>query len=134
MNRLLKTSIIFLGFSLFAVLFTNIYAVFGHGVRSRYMDLMFLAPLAASLVFLLLFLLHPNVCGIRGYRLFLNTFCSGVATLTAGLLLRGVISIAGSSSFYVPWFIYIGAAASAVGVVMLPRLLISVKGKHEIRK
>lgn len=129
MNKMLKTFIVFISAALFAVLFTNIYALFGHDVRSKYMDLMFLVPFAAALPFLCMYFFRSGIYKNKGYRLFLNTYSSGVATLTSGLLLRGILRIAGGSSGIAPWFIYIGASVTAIGILMLIILLINAKTK-----
>ena len=129
MNKMLKTFIIYISITLFAILFTNVYAVFGHGVRSKHMDFMFIVPLVSALIFLCMFFFRICIYENKKYRLFLNIYSSGAASLTIGLLLRGVIYIAGSSSVYVSWFIYAGTAMLAFGILMLFILLISAKIK-----
>ena len=130
MNQYLKAFTLYASTALFALLFTNIYAVFGHGVRSPYMDYMFAVPLAASLPFLCMFLFRSRIYEKNGYRLFHNAFGSGAAALTVGLLLRGILQIAGGSSAYAPWFIYIGAAGAAFGVLTL--LFLAIKGNGSL--
>jgi hypothetical protein len=80
---------------------TNVYALFGHGVRSDSMDFMFLYPLlGGSAVFLLAARLRPvlrkKTRGISraGY----NLYNSGIAALTSAALLTEIMEIAGSDS------------------------------------
>jgi hypothetical protein len=123
MNKLTKTLLVYSGLSVFLVAFDNVYALFGHGVRSVYMSLASPALLAAALPFGALRLFCPGVCAVRGYRLFLNIHSTGAALLTNGMLLRGVLDIAGGSSEYVPWFFVCAGASFVAGFAVLSRVL-----------
>ena len=73
-----------------------IYTLFGHGVSSVYMSLMFLVPLIGGmLVFAVLkylFKIHQMD------RMMYNLYNSAIAALTAGICLKGIYQIAGSDS------------------------------------
>jgi hypothetical protein len=99
-----------LGASLFCVIFTHIYALFGHGVRSPAMDLMFLYPLAGgALPFFVLGRFFPRFAKRRFFRPGCNLYNSGIAALTAGALLRGILEIAGTGSRWIGLFFAAGA-------------------------
>lgn len=97
----------------------NIYALFGHGVRSAAMSLMFLYPLGGSCFYALLAMLRPGRLEGGGGRLGRNLLNSGIAALAVGSLLTGILEIAGSSSPYPPWFAGIGWCFAAAGCVLL---------------
>jgi len=69
------------------------------------MSLMYLYPLAGGMLpFLILGLLVPEAGRIKAYRPAGNLYHSGLAALTVGSLLNGVMEIAGTSSSYLPAF------------------------------
>jgi len=74
--RLKKTIVVYLILSIAAIAVDNIYALFGHGVRSDSMTWMFLYPLiGGTLVFLLAELLLPTeVMHADGFRLSFNLY------------------------------------------------------------
>lgn len=128
----LKTVIIYLILSVSAIAVDNIYALFGHGVRSASMSLMFLYPLlGGALFFLLLGFITPNIGGMV-YRLGYNLYNSGIATLTAGSLFKGILDIAGTASGFSGVFIGIGWAFVVTGICML--IAAAVKGGNHIEK
>ena len=99
---------------------TNIYALFGHGVRSASMDYMFLYPALMGLVpFLLLTALLSRIRRRRFLRLAFNLYNSGVATLTVGAMLNGILEIAGTASAYQPLFMAAGWIFAFIGFVLL---------------
>jgi hypothetical protein len=108
-----------------AVLTDNIYALFGHGVRSASMTWMFLYPLlGGALVYLLIELLLPRIRETAGLRLSYNLYNSGIALLTVGSFLRGILEIAGTASPYTPVFCLTGWGFAAAGLIrFLPDLL-----------
>lgn len=101
-----KTSIVYFAVSLLCILIANVYAIFGHGVRSSSMDFMFLYPiLGGTLVFLLLALvlakLPPKLRRLS--RIAYNLYNSGIAAFTSAAMLTGIMEIAGTGS---EWIIY----------------------------
>ncbi|MDR1801026.1 MAG: hypothetical protein LBQ95_04225 [Lachnospiraceae bacterium] len=111
-KTLIKTVIVYLGISALCVIITNVYALFGHGIRSGFMDYMFLYPLAGIIIFVVLLLVFGNVS-----RFASNLFHAGVATLTVGSLLSGIFVIAGSASSYTKYFYIIGSALCTLGII-----------------
>lgn len=104
--------------STFCILFDNVYAIFGHGVRSASMSLMFLYPLlGGALVFFLLRLFISNADQVRHYRFAYNIYNSGIAVLTVHSLLDGIFEIAGTSSDYLAYFTVFGWTFAAAGLI-----------------
>jgi len=115
-----RTALSYLLASAACVTVTNIYALFGHGVRSASMDYMFLYPALMGLVpFLLLTALLPRIRRRRFLRLAFNLYNSSVATLTVGAMLNGILEIAGTASAYQPLFISAGWIFAFIGFILL---------------
>ena len=122
-HGLRKTIIAYLILSAACVCVANVYALFGHGIRSAAMDFMFLYPLlGGGLVYCLIALLFPRLNLRRHYRLACNLYNSGIAALTVGALLKGIVEIAGTGSAWSSLFAYagIGFLAAAVLAVSIP--------------
>lgn len=117
---ILKTVFVFLIFSAAAVAVDNIYALFGHGVRSASMSFMFLYPLlGGALIYFLLGMIASNIAAVKRYRLGYNLYNSGIATLTVGSFFKGILDIAGTASAYTKAFMIVGWAFAAAGLVTL---------------
>lgn len=99
------------------VVIDQVYALFGHGVRSASMTFMFLYPLAAAVVYFLLGYSFPKAAAGNYGRLGVNAIGSGIAALTVGSFLVGVLEIAGSSSDYVFLFQVFGWFFTAAGLI-----------------
>ena len=95
-------------------IFSKIYNHFGHGVYSFYMTFLFLWSLIGGAWYVLLILLDtvPN-------RISINTMNAGVATLTAGSLVKGIFEIAGTSSNYEIGFFILGTVFVFGGIISL---------------
>jgi hypothetical protein len=107
-----------------AFLLSKIYALFGHGVTSPWMSNLYLYLLGpGALAYFLISQLIPDIVWRKGYRLFYNTYNSGIAVLINGMLLYGVLEIAGGTSQIVPWFLYIGCGLLLTASVMFYRLV-----------
>lgn len=123
------------GTALLCIVTDNVYALFGHGVRSAAMTWMFLYPLAAGAFWLILSALGVKT-GNEGWgRLGANALGSGIATLTAGAFLKGILEIAGSSSAFVPVFYTAGWVFTVVGVIctvlqITQRVAVSTVSRH----
>lgn len=103
--------------AVFCIIVDQIYALFGHGVRSAAMSLMFLYPLVASVFYFIREYKIPFGYRQPYRRLADNLLNSGIATLTAGSCLTGILEIAGSTSAYVPAFMIVGAAMTIAGLI-----------------
>ena len=98
-RRTVKAAIAYLAVSAFCVLFDAVYARFGHGVRSAYMDFMFLYPLlGGALPFGLLAAACTRMPNGGHSRFFFNCLNSGIAALTTASLLHGICAIAGTQA------------------------------------
>lgn len=114
-----------LGFSVFCLIFSNVYDHFSHGVYSAYMDCLFLCPLAAAAVRLL--------WAVRDFtpdRWVQNALFAAAVTLTAGCLVRGVLEIAGTSSAYTPIFFAVGGTWVGVFIWLLARQCLCRRGTN----
>lgn len=106
---------IWLCVSLGCIVITNVYALFGHGIRSDAMDYMFLYPLlGGAAVMLLLDVVFRRLCYPR---LALNLHSAGIATLTVGGMVQGILDIAGTASAYTIVFTVAGWMLVGVGLI-----------------
>ncbi len=128
-----KTVLVYIILTAAAVLVNRIYAYFGHGVHSNKMTYMFLYPLiGGALYYLAIGSVFSKTNRLWGYRLFYNMHNTGIATLTAGSFLNGILEIAGTGSEYVKWFYLIGWLFVGSGLILLisSRLRVGYKLKH----
>lgn len=103
--------------ALLAFGFDKLYSLFGHGVTSSWMSNMFLYLLGLGVgVFTLLKVFIPDIVLSKNYRLAYNIYNSGVALLINGMLLTGILEIAGGTSHVVPFFLYAGIGFVAAGI------------------
>ncbi len=124
--KLNKTIITYSLFTIGIYLFARIYALFGHGVTSPWMSNAYLYLLGLGVfVFILLKMLIPEIVQQKGYRIFYQTYNSGIAILINGMLLHGILDIAGGSSDYVSWFFFVGWGLIGIGVVLFFKMLVS---------
>lgn len=115
-----KTTAAYLALTLLSVAVNFVYGLFGHGVSSGWMTWMFLYPLLGGLLFHnLISLAIPGVIRAPGYRLFFNIHNSGIAVLTAGGFLKGILQIAGTESAYTAWFDAAGWLFIGAGLAVL---------------
>lgn len=130
-----KTVGIYFIFSIFAFVVNKVYALFGHGVSSDAMTWMFLYPLAGGVLFyLLLGILLPEANRFNGYRLFYNLYNSGIALLTMGSLLKGILEIAGTKSAFTRFYYMSGYAFIAVGLLVLILLVANYSKLKKIKQ
>jgi len=120
-----KTTAAYLALSLLAVAVNYVYGLFGHGVHSGYMTWMFLYPLLGGAVFYnLISLAIPGAIRVSRYRMFFNTYNSGIAALTVGSFLKGILYIAGTDSAYTSYFDAAGWMLVAAGIIVLFSIVI----------
>lgn len=123
-----KTVFVYLAVSAFTFIINKVYAIFGHGVSSDAMTWAFLYPLiGGALFFLLLGLLLPRINCFAGYRLLYNSYNSGIAVLTVGSLLKGVMEIAGTNSPYLKMYTMFGYGFMAFGLIVIIILAVNYK-------
>lgn len=127
MKKLQKTSGVYLGISLFTILFAKIYSHFSHGMSSNAMTFLYLYPLIlGGLVYFIISLAIPNLIKSKYYRLFSNIYNTAITTLMAGLLLKGIFEIAGSSSGFLE--IYFGVSYVLFGAALI--ILLKARCQH----
>lgn len=121
-----KTVIICLLLSIFAAVVNKVYSYFGHGVSSNAMTWMFLYPLLyGGLFYLMAGVFLPEVNRLQGYRLFYNTYNAGIATVTIGSFLKGIMEIAGTDSKYLKLFYMLGYGMLGAGILIFLVLVIN---------
>ena len=120
MNKNIKTAFIYTCTAVFAFIFDRIYAIFSHGVNSASMSLVWLWLLCSGTVF---YLILEFICGkIKKSvmnRLSKNIYNSGVAVFVTGMLLQGIIEIAGIDSELLLFYKIAGGALMLIGFVLI---------------
>lgn len=110
-----KTCLCYLGTAVFCAVFSRIYGHFSHEIRSPWMTWLFLWPLAGGYLPALL-----QAVGIlpvfSGWRTDLYRF--GIAAGSTASLLKGILEIAGTDSFYPDLLLYAGIAMLAAGAIL----------------
>ncbi|HFU4559879.1 TPA: hypothetical protein ACGPBH_001979 [Streptococcus suis] len=104
-TRTPRTFITYLATTAFLFIFSRIYESLSYGEISIFMRYMFCVTLIGGALLLGMLTLKPNLS-----RMTFNLWNSGVATITAGFLLRGIINLSGrSTTLDQPyWFIGVG--------------------------
>ena len=107
---------VYLIISIFFFLFSRIYVSLSYGEYSFFMNTLSLVPLIGGGLLVGLLYLQPTLS-----RLSFNLWNSGVAVLTAGFLLRGIINLSGRSTTldWPYWVIgagFLGLALVSIGL------------------
>ena len=84
---------VYLILSIFLFIFSRVYVSLSYGEVSIFMNTLSLAPLIGGGLLVGLLYLQPTLS-----RISFNLWNSGVAVLTAGFLLRGIINLSGRST------------------------------------
>lgn len=125
-NRIRKTIVVYLLLALVAVAVNLIYGFFGHGVRAAAMTGMFLYPLlGGALGYLLIDRYMAFITRFVVYRVGYNSFNSGLAALTVGSFLKGILEIAGTNSPYLIIFFFLGWVAVGIGLMVFGFLAVT---------
>lgn len=110
-----KTGFVYLFVSLFCALFGAVYEVYSHEVYSYYMIYAFVIPLAGgTLPFFSLAYFSRPAPG-RGS---LNLYHSGIAALTVGSIIQGVLEIYGTTNRLVFAYWIVGVSLLGIGLVL----------------
>ena len=108
-----KTVKIYVFTTLFCIAFNYVYSLFGHGVSSPFMSYAFVFSLVLGVAgFTVLGRLHLE------NRVAFNLYNAGIAALTVGSILRGIIDIAGADTTYPVYYFFVGTVLVAVGGLM----------------
>lgn len=119
-KQLKKTIVSYLILSILAIIINKIYGIFGHGVSSVAMTWMFLYPLiGGSFLYFFIYVFANKIIKFVGYRLFFNIYNSGIATLTFGSFLKGVMDIAGADSAYLVLYFVVGSLFTTAGLILM---------------
>ncbi len=106
-NRALKTALVYLLLAVFCAFFGGVYEHFSHEVYSYYMIYAFAFPLlGGTLPYMLLAMRKKEYPGAACAML---QHC-GLATLTVGSILRGILEIYGTTNALCACYRYAGAA------------------------
>ena len=115
-KRIKKTIIIYILITIFTIIFDRVYAIFSHEVSSLNMNLMFLYPLIGGVVvYCFLERLCKNIK--KDIRFLFNIYNAGIATLTIGSLLKGIMDIAGTSSQYIIYYAIVGVLFIIISII-----------------
>ena len=97
--------------TIFCFAFSRIYESFSFGETSIHMHYLFALPLVGGILLLLFMKIIPNLS-----RLSLNLWNSAVATMTAGMLFRGIVNLSGRSTTLDISYWYVGAGFVALAL------------------
>ena len=124
-NKFVKRSVMYFCISMFCAVFGGIYEIFSHGVYSNYMMYAFLFPLIGGTLYnLILYSLRLRLQ--RGLSLiFYNT---GIAALTIGSIVRGILDIYGTDNILANVYRYAGVVFVFLGVVFYA---LDRRGQHK---
>ena len=112
--RFSRTIISYLAMAAFLFIFSCIYESLSYGEVSVFMYYMFCATLVGGILLLGLLQVKPNLS-----RITYNLWNSGIATITAGCLLRGIINLSGRSTTLDQPYWYVGAGFLALSLITL---------------
>ena len=110
-KRFKKTTVSYILLTIFFFAFSRIYESFSFGETSSHMHYLFALPLAGGILLLLFMKMIPNLS-----RLSLNLWNSAIATMTAGMLFRGIVNLSGRSTTLDMPYWYVGAAFAALAL------------------
>jgi len=94
-----------------SIIVTLIYGYFGHGVRSNYMDFMFLIPLVLGTFITLI--------NRKEDKLAADIFACSIITMVLGCFTKGVLDIAGATSNLIIIYIDASIILMAIGLIKL---------------
>ena len=110
-----KTTLRYSFVSLFCLVFGLVYELFSNGVYSLFMMFAFAIPLLLGAVPFLVFWLTNTKNPPSLHSRYL--YHSGIATLTVGSIVQGVLEIYGTTNQLIFGYLYVGAALVGAGVV-----------------
>lgn len=115
-RHIARTGYVYMLISLFCVLFGAVYERFSHEVYSGYMIYAFVFPLVGGT----LPFMSMSRFGCRRLpgRLPLNLYNAGIATVTVGSIMEGVLDIYGTTNDLLGFYWYIGFGLIAAGILL----------------
>lgn len=103
-KRAIRTFMTYLALTSFLFIFSRVYESLSYGETAFHMHYLFCVTLIGGSLLLGLMTIHRTLS-----RLTYNLWNSGVATITAGFLLRGIINLSGRSTTLDQPYWYVGA-------------------------
>lgn len=119
MDKNIKTVITYTAMSVFAFVTDKIYSIFSHGVGSNAMSSMWIWLICLGAVFYLLLEIICKKAKKTTNRLFSNIYNSGLAVFVVGMLLQGIVEIAGTSSGFILFYKAAGILLMVIGACFL---------------
>ena len=113
-KRFKKTAVSYILLTIFLFAFSRIYESFSFGKTSVHMHYLFALPLVGGSLLLLFMKIIPTLS-----RLSLNLWNSAVATMTTGMLFRGIVNLSGRSTTLDMPYWYVGAAFAALSLLSM---------------
>ena len=110
-KRFKKIAVSYILLTIFFFAFSRIYESFSFGETSIHMHYLFALPLVGGILLLLFMKIIPNLS-----RLSLNLWNSAIATMTAGMLFRGIVNLSGRSTTLDMPYWYAGAIFAALAL------------------
>lgn len=123
-NSLLLHIRIYLAVTVFVALFGGIYEIFSHEVYSYYMIYAFGIPLVLGVVPSIIILMHGKNMPSRAA---LNSYNSGVAMLTLGSVVKGILDIYGTTNVLLLVYPIAGCMLIIIGMILA---YVSIKKKN----
>lgn len=114
--RLLKTAFIYLLITIFCSVFGAVYELFSHEVYSFYMIYAFAIPLLGGVLPFMLAAMF-NAAYFPD-RLSFNLYNSGIAALTTGSIVNGVLEIYGTDNPLVYAYVFSGVLFILAGIIV----------------
>ncbi len=111
-RRFKKTIITYLFTTIFLYIFSRIYQSQSYGEVSFFMNYLFLIPFIGGILLSIILKFDFSFS-----RLSFNLWNSGVAVVTAGFLLRGIINLSGRSTTFDKPYFYIGTLFLVVAII-----------------
>lgn len=113
-KRAIRTFMTYFSLSAFLFIFSRVYESLSYGETAFHMHYLFCVTLIGGGLLLGLMAIHRTLS-----RLTFNLWNSGVATITAGFLLRGIINLSGRSTTLDQPYWYVGAGFLILAVISL---------------
>ena len=124
-----KTGFVYLLVSLFCVLFGAVYEHFSHEVYSGYMIYAFVFPLAGGALPFAVLSLYGRIRPPG--RLSLNLYNAGIAALTVGSIMEGVLEIYGTTNDLLRVYWFVGFGLAGIGLMLYVTGLLKNKSRKE---
>lgn len=115
-NKYGKIALIYLICSIFLALFGGIYEHFSFGVYSNFMLYSFAFPLVGGCLPALIFNLLPVSKGPKPITAWLQR--CGLATLSVGSIIRGVLDIYGTENLLTTWYWLVGGGLCVLAGIL----------------